>query len=1236
MPIHSVQTYNPTPSSTIRAAFFTSCILLAGFVSGSSAAEPAEFSTGYLDGKVFFGVSYDHNGVYPLGAYSISFTSSTFAFEDLVPVDATGTGPYTIENGDILIEGDGRVTLLASTEQYLRVELTEPGEEAEISHWYFSEADAEAELATVPLLSSASMNIDGSFSDWEGVPVIAADNKSSTVIDIQSVRYASDGTYVYFMVETDKDLHDLLPSQESNGWTRVLLVEFNQKFEFGTADGSSAWFTVWDGNEYVSHDFHSVGGDFRMSGPRLEGRIPLHLVLGTPPEYMLIEASFGADDPLGADETEDDYSYDEIERLFRLDSGILDGGVEFFGVAKFAYYTQTDSSSPQRSTEWPFEADAFLEASAAYSVVGAEFEAPDASVYTLDRDHPSDTWWGASAEFPDQASMDAAFPSGTYTLSIEMAGGEVKTAPLNLTGDVYPTPPRLSNYEAVQSADATGTFSLSWDAFAGAGPEDFIVVGIEDPVADETVFESRFLPPGSTSLEIPAATLQPGRGYEVWIFFANVVDTNTEAFSEVSGLGIYASETLVEMQTVDKAPAAGEWTLGEYRVADYWEMSDTAAFDVVVEDEDWYRIDGPFPLQVSEQGEISGAFAGHLRLRHHGQLLLYDAANPDVPGGYAIMNRSQDVFLSPWPSDITFAVRRAVSAQQSDFAGEWNFAALTAGTELTKIVYDENLDSELTVTGHNSPIAQDGSQSLVDVLRNPAHAQILSIPFDASGNGGGESLLWQGDGSLAFSALNFPLFVNASGDFAFGLGQEEGEQTVVLAMRAPTNADPSWLVGQWRFYRIDIEGLSRQYWNPDTNHFRWVVDDGLQRRALSGERLRGLQVNSSVEGEVVTVTEALAQELGITPNGQISDDGATWFLNASGDLLMTIWRNGNEWEMEVGVKVSDGEHPLRTLTAQTDGPGGVHLYPMPGDGESDTGAYLQGEVVVLEAENWGGSTFAGWSGDVPAGQEQAGVLVLPMDRDRSVTAHFGEEPWEPEPWDPLADSDGDGTPDVIEQLFATRDSGQAESTPLFDYENTPGGAIFSFLVHEEYSWPWRLAYSHDLAIGSWMEVPQEYLAISRVSDVPPVSEVVVIWPNQDEKVFFRVEIGGCHADEIVVDAGPLTGAIVDDRQHEYFFAGVAGTTYEVILTPLSEQDDPDLLVFESCEQMNAYWEIADASGGEDSSAAVTARLGKSDNPPGQTDAFSFVAPATQNYYILLSGPDNETAGYAIQVTSSAP
>lgn len=82
---------------------------------------------------------------------------------------------------------------------------------------------------------------------------------------------------------------------------------------------------------------------------------------------------------------------------------------------------------------------------------------------------------------------------------------------------------------------------------------------------------------------------------------------------------------------------------------------------------------------------------------------------------------------------------------------------------------------------------------------------------------------------------------------------------------------------------------------------------------------------------------------------------------------------------------------LRTLTLSVSGSGTGTVKPDPSGNMMENALvfrYTDGQSVNLEAQEDGGSIFAGWSGNVPAGAEHDNPLEVLMDRDRVITARF--------------------------------------------------------------------------------------------------------------------------------------------------------------------------------------------------------------------------------------------------------
>ena len=125
-----------------------------------------------------------------------------------------------------------------------------------------------------------------------------------------------------------------------------------------------------------------------------------------------------------------------------------------------------------------------------------------------------------TAYFTDQlanlTAFETAYPSGDYQISAVSAGITYNgTAPLTDSG--RPTVPRVANFSASQTVDATADFILQWDAYPSPGDNDAISLMISD--STNMVFHAPDkcipidLPASATSIVIPKGTFKPGISY---------------------------------------------------------------------------------------------------------------------------------------------------------------------------------------------------------------------------------------------------------------------------------------------------------------------------------------------------------------------------------------------------------------------------------------------------------------------------------------------------------------------------------------------------------------------------------------------------------------------------------------------------------------------------------------------------------------------------------------------------
>ena len=231
--------------------------------------------------------------------------------------------------------------------------------------------------------------------------------------------------------------------------------------------------------------------------------------------------------------------------------------VVFYSVSKEEDFVQTDAStvSPAPGSRFLFSAD--LQAVDSDLVLAVTMLRPGGMFPTpLTDDDPE---FYSEQAFASQSAMDSAYPNGSYTLNVFEGDGDFPTLTLSLTGNQYPTTPRITNFTAAQNVDPAADFTLAWDAFVGGTANDFIQLRIEDDLGI-TFFESG--PPGdplalngtNVNVVIPADTLEGGKTYQATLLFARVLTRDTTSYAGALGVCGYLRQTAFTMHTSGSSP----------------------------------------------------------------------------------------------------------------------------------------------------------------------------------------------------------------------------------------------------------------------------------------------------------------------------------------------------------------------------------------------------------------------------------------------------------------------------------------------------------------------------------------------------------------------------------------------------------------------------------------------------------------------------------------------------------
>lgn len=230
---------------------------------------------------------------------------------------------------------------------------------------------------------------------------------------------------------------------------------------------------------------------------------------------------------------------------------------EFWVLAKGANYEQRSATAPIID-EYEFEA--FVQPRESGFVQSATLHTPlDTVEYLI----AEDGQWSLpdDSEYATESELNALWPSGNYVFSIAQSTGAVEQT-LTLSGSNYPVVPQFANWSAAQAVDPAQPFTIHWNAFAGAGPDDLVRFEMYyDPVlGDEEDLFGEMLPASQTSFTIPAATLSGARPYKIAVMFIKVVDTTTDGLADF-GAAIFWSRTEMDLRTTGTSSGLQEWQL---------------------------------------------------------------------------------------------------------------------------------------------------------------------------------------------------------------------------------------------------------------------------------------------------------------------------------------------------------------------------------------------------------------------------------------------------------------------------------------------------------------------------------------------------------------------------------------------------------------------------------------------------------------------------------------------------
>lgn len=291
-------------------------------------------------------------------------------------------------------------------------------------------------------------------------------------------------------------------------------------------------------------------------------------------------------------------------------------------LAKGVSYGQATAEIPV-TTDQPYQFIAQVVAKAA-DVNSASLQPPSGSAVPLSF-NGSDQF-RIKPTYRSQAALDADFPGGAYSFTIQAVHNGTRTVPLTLTGNSYPNAPQLVNFAAAQAVNPAAEFTISWNAFVGGTAGDYVSFRLEDGSGNSVLKTPDMEAPGAltgisaNSLTVPANTLVPGTTYNCRLLFAHVTQVNSTSYGlGVNGYAAYVAQT--QFPVVTAAPQDVQ-SFGVVKGLKYNQTS--AAVPSLVNG-------NPYSFAVFVDSDNSGVAGGSLKLPNGATLPLF-SNNGDTPG----------------------------------------------------------------------------------------------------------------------------------------------------------------------------------------------------------------------------------------------------------------------------------------------------------------------------------------------------------------------------------------------------------------------------------------------------------------------------------------------------------------------------------------------------------------------------------------------------------------------------
>lgn len=221
--------------------------------------------------------------------------------------------------------------------------------------------------------------------------------------------------------------------------------------------------------------------------------------------------------------------------------------VSDFSIAKGRHYEQWSQTRIEIRIENAYRFNVIVDNVAPGSVSSVRVTTPNGGGINAFPDADGSPW-RVRERFDYPFDLDNNYPNGTFTLSIVGAADGQRDLGFNISGDLYPNPPVLNDYESAQGVRETLYNEFSWQPFEGGSATDFIQFAVED-LNGNTVFETPdFGEEGALtglarSCIVPPGKIRAGGVYQGTIRFVKVLFSGHRGYPGVPGYAGYFSRT---------------------------------------------------------------------------------------------------------------------------------------------------------------------------------------------------------------------------------------------------------------------------------------------------------------------------------------------------------------------------------------------------------------------------------------------------------------------------------------------------------------------------------------------------------------------------------------------------------------------------------------------------------------------------------------------------------------------